>query len=191
MPSPVSSIPNLGPASEAAFARAGIHSAEDIREMGADAQARVLREMDALTAKREKSKADAEAGATLLRVLILLGAFALLSISPTVYLWRVGVLGTLATLVWAFFLIHEQTARHWFMHRLTLQDAFDNARGRFGGPHDVDSLCLMTINAGVPIQPDDLIAGEVDLADALVEQAHAAEVEARMHQATPPTDTAH
>lgn len=37
MPSPVSTIPNLGPASEAAFARAGIHSAEEIREMGADA----------------------------------------------------------------------------------------------------------------------------------------------------------
>ena len=37
MPSPVSTIPKLGPASEAAFARAGIHSAEEIREMGADA----------------------------------------------------------------------------------------------------------------------------------------------------------
>lgn len=37
MVSPVSSIPNLGPASEAAFARAGITSAEEIREMGADA----------------------------------------------------------------------------------------------------------------------------------------------------------
>jgi DNA transformation protein and related proteins len=37
MTSPVSSIPNLGPASEAAFARAGITSAEEIREMGADA----------------------------------------------------------------------------------------------------------------------------------------------------------
>jgi DNA transformation protein len=36
MPEPVSSIPNLGPASEAAFAKAGIHSAEEIREMGAD-----------------------------------------------------------------------------------------------------------------------------------------------------------
>jgi DNA transformation protein and related proteins len=36
MPSPVSSIPNLGPASEAAFAKAGITTAEDIREMGAD-----------------------------------------------------------------------------------------------------------------------------------------------------------
>lgn len=36
MPSPVSSIPNLGPASEASFARAGIGSAEEIREMGAD-----------------------------------------------------------------------------------------------------------------------------------------------------------
>lgn len=36
MPSPVSSILNLGPASEAAFARAGITSAEEIREMGAD-----------------------------------------------------------------------------------------------------------------------------------------------------------
>lgn len=36
MPSPVSSIPNLGPASEAAFARAGIHSAEEIREIGGD-----------------------------------------------------------------------------------------------------------------------------------------------------------
>ncbi|EEW24317.1 TfoX/Sxy family protein [Rhodobacter ferrooxidans] len=37
MPSAVSTIPNLGPASEAAFARAGIESAEEIREMGADA----------------------------------------------------------------------------------------------------------------------------------------------------------
>ena len=36
MPSPVSSIPNLGPATEAAFAKAGIHSAEEIRDMGAD-----------------------------------------------------------------------------------------------------------------------------------------------------------
>jgi DNA transformation protein and related proteins len=37
MSEPVSSIPNLGPASEAAFARAGIHTAEDVRDMGADA----------------------------------------------------------------------------------------------------------------------------------------------------------
>ncbi|MCY1128600.1 TfoX/Sxy family protein [Frigidibacter sp. RF13] len=37
MASPVSSIPNLGPASESAFARAGIRSAEEIRAMGADA----------------------------------------------------------------------------------------------------------------------------------------------------------
>jgi DNA transformation protein len=36
MPTPVSSIPNLGPATEAAFARAGIHSAEDLRSVGAD-----------------------------------------------------------------------------------------------------------------------------------------------------------
>ena len=36
MSSPVSSIPNLGPASEQAFARAGITSAEQIREIGAD-----------------------------------------------------------------------------------------------------------------------------------------------------------
>jgi DNA transformation protein and related proteins len=34
--SPVSSIPNLGPASEAAFARAGITSAEEVRALGAD-----------------------------------------------------------------------------------------------------------------------------------------------------------
>ncbi len=34
---PVSSIPNLGPATEAAFAKAGIHSAEELRAMGADA----------------------------------------------------------------------------------------------------------------------------------------------------------
>lgn len=37
MTSPVSSIRNLGPASDAAFARAGIHSADELREMGADA----------------------------------------------------------------------------------------------------------------------------------------------------------
>jgi hypothetical protein len=43
MPSPVSSIPNLGPASEAAFARAGITSAEELRSLGADeAYARLL-----------------------------------------------------------------------------------------------------------------------------------------------------
>lgn len=33
----ISSIPNLGPASEAAFLRAGIASAEDLRALGADA----------------------------------------------------------------------------------------------------------------------------------------------------------
>jgi DNA transformation protein and related proteins len=34
--SPVSSIPNLGPASETAFAKAGITSADEIRALGAD-----------------------------------------------------------------------------------------------------------------------------------------------------------
>jgi DNA transformation protein and related proteins len=37
MPSPISSIPNLGPATEAAFAKAGIHSAEELRALGPDA----------------------------------------------------------------------------------------------------------------------------------------------------------
>ena len=36
MASPISSIPNLGPATEAHFAKAGITSAEEIRAMGAD-----------------------------------------------------------------------------------------------------------------------------------------------------------
>jgi len=36
MTRPVSAIRNLGPASEAAFARAGIHSAEEIEALGAD-----------------------------------------------------------------------------------------------------------------------------------------------------------
>lgn len=36
MSNPVSSIRNLGPASDAAFARAGIASAEDLRELGPD-----------------------------------------------------------------------------------------------------------------------------------------------------------
>ena len=36
MPTPVSSIRNLGPATEAAFARAGIHSAEELQELGPD-----------------------------------------------------------------------------------------------------------------------------------------------------------
>jgi hypothetical protein len=44
MPSPVSSSPNLGPASEAAFARAGITTAEEIRDIGADAAYRLLLE---------------------------------------------------------------------------------------------------------------------------------------------------
>ncbi|MCK8462487.1 TfoX/Sxy family protein [Aliiroseovarius sp. S1339] len=36
MTDPVSSIRNLGPASDASFARAGIHTAEELRELGAD-----------------------------------------------------------------------------------------------------------------------------------------------------------
>jgi DNA transformation protein and related proteins len=36
MSDPVSSLPNLGPATEAAFARAGIHTAADLRALGAD-----------------------------------------------------------------------------------------------------------------------------------------------------------
>ena len=44
MSTPVSSIPNLGPATEAAFARAGINSAEELRELGADAAYRRLLE---------------------------------------------------------------------------------------------------------------------------------------------------
>ena len=42
MTEPVSSIPNLGPASEAAFARAGIHSAQEIRTLGPDESYRRL-----------------------------------------------------------------------------------------------------------------------------------------------------
>ncbi|MBS0124234.1 TfoX/Sxy family protein [Thetidibacter halocola] len=43
MTTPVSSIRNLGPATEAAMARAGIRSAEDLRALGADrAYARLL-----------------------------------------------------------------------------------------------------------------------------------------------------
>lgn len=37
MATPISTIRNLGPATEAAFARAGIDSAEALREIGADA----------------------------------------------------------------------------------------------------------------------------------------------------------
>ncbi|WP_370222929.1 TfoX/Sxy family protein [Pararhodobacter marinus] len=37
MSNPVSSLPNLGPASDASFARAGIHSADELRALGADA----------------------------------------------------------------------------------------------------------------------------------------------------------
>ena len=43
MASPVSSIRNLGPAMEAAFAKAGINSAEELRALGTDeAYARLL-----------------------------------------------------------------------------------------------------------------------------------------------------
>lgn len=139
-----------------------------------------------------------EDGATLIRVLIMLGAFALLAISPTVYLWRLGVLGALGSLVWAFYLISEQSGRNWFMHRLTLQDALDSARGSFGGIHDVDSLCVFSAMAGEPIRPDDLIAAEQDLAALYVEQAREAElaeigarVERAFRHVDPPTDTAH
>ena len=44
MPSPVSSIPSLGTASELAFALAGITSADEIRDLGADVAYRRLLE---------------------------------------------------------------------------------------------------------------------------------------------------
>ena len=37
MATPISSIRNIGPATEQEFARAGVHSAEQLREMGTDA----------------------------------------------------------------------------------------------------------------------------------------------------------
>lgn len=44
MPTPVSAIRNLGPASEETYARAGMTCAEDVRALGADeAYARLLR----------------------------------------------------------------------------------------------------------------------------------------------------
>lgn len=42
MSTPISSIPNLGPATETAFAKAGIHSAEEVRALGADESYRRL-----------------------------------------------------------------------------------------------------------------------------------------------------
>lgn len=42
MPTPVSSIRNLGPATESAFAKAGIHSAEELHALGADESYRRL-----------------------------------------------------------------------------------------------------------------------------------------------------
>jgi hypothetical protein len=44
MSTPISTLRNLGPATQEAFARAGIHSAEDLRALGTDAAyARLLR----------------------------------------------------------------------------------------------------------------------------------------------------
>lgn len=42
MPTPISSIRNLGPATEAAFAKAGIHSAEEVQALGPDESYRRL-----------------------------------------------------------------------------------------------------------------------------------------------------
>lgn len=42
MSDPVSTIRNLGPASDLAFARAGIHNAEKLRDLGADEAYRLL-----------------------------------------------------------------------------------------------------------------------------------------------------
>lgn len=42
MPRPVSALRNIGPASEKLFANAGMHSAEDVEKLGADAAYRQL-----------------------------------------------------------------------------------------------------------------------------------------------------
>ncbi len=86
---------------------------------------------------------------SLLRAFVLLAAFLVLAVTPTLHLWRVGVVGAGLTFAWLALLALDQIARHWFMDALTLQDVFADAHGQFGGNGDVDTF-LARVSGEVP-----------------------------------------
>ena len=59
--------------------------------------------------------------------------------SNTAFPWRVGVVVCVVIMAQFLRACMDLSARNWFMHRLTLQDCFDDARWNFGGPEDADT----------------------------------------------------
>jgi len=126
---------------------------------------------------------QARGGAWMFRILILLAAFVMLALIPSSHLWRVGVLGAVVCLVLTIAQTIDLLAGHWFMHLLTLQDAFDDARGRFGGPYDSDTHVNRLTMLGQPIPFDEIVKFEVEIAERRAEadqdEAQATEAAAR------------
>ncbi len=102
----------------------------------------------------------ADRARSIVRAFILLGAFLVLAVTPTAHLWRVGVVGAGLTFAWLALLGMDHIARHWFMDTLTLQDAFAEAPGQFGGDGDVDTYLARAAFNGAPVELDHVEALE-------------------------------
>lgn len=101
----------------------------------------------------------------IVRAFILLGAFLVLAVTPTPNLWRIGVIGAGLSFAWLALLMADHVARHWFMDALTLQDAFAQAPGQFGGDGDVDTYLMRAAARGEPVELADVEAYERQRAD--------------------------
>lgn len=97
---------------------------------------------------------------SLLRAFVLLAAFLVLAVTPTLHLWRVGVVGAGLTFAWLALLALDQIARHWFMSALTLQDVFADAPGKFGGGGDVDTYLARAAQSGEAVELEKVEAFE-------------------------------
>lgn len=86
------------------------------------------------------------------RAFVLFAAFLVLAVTPTVHLWRVGVVGAGLSFAWLAMLAMDHVARHWFMDALTLQETFGEAPGQFGGDGDVDTYLARAAQSGEAVE---------------------------------------
>lgn len=91
-------------------------------------------------------------------------AFLVLAVTPSVYVWRFGVVGAGVSFAWLAFLAMDFVGRYWFMHQVTLQDVLEDGKTRFGDIGDLDTYIALTVQVGKPVSFGDLMEQERVLA---------------------------
>ena len=94
------------------------------------------------------------------RLAVLLLAFTVLAVTPTGFLWRIGVVGAVGTFAWLGFIAMDFVGRYWFMHHLTAQDVMQDGRGLFGGDGDVDTYIALAAKDGESVSFAELVEQE-------------------------------